>query len=199
MKIPFSPHNSPHNRRRCSGQTSTPLIVAIVIGIVVVIGLIYLFYPEPDPVPVPAPSSTPLETVAPAQTKEERGDNGRDVIAKLKENPNGVDYAEAFVRAQEFHAAGNFADAQLLYFFAARGGNGRAAFELATMYDPKHYSKEMGLMERPDAFQAYKWYRDARDAGNESAIARLDELHAWAEEAASANDPEAERLLLQWE
>ncbi len=198
MMIPCR-SNSP-GRRRCSGQIRTPVLVAIAISVVVVLALIVLFYPKPAPEPVPAPATaTPLETVAPAQSKEERGDSGRDVIAELRNNPNGIDYGTAYNRAQEFQAAGNFADAQLLYFFAARGGNGQAAFELATMYDPNHYSKAMNLMERPDPFQAYKWYRDAREAGNQSAIERLVELRAWAEEAAGANDPEAERLLLQWE
>lgn len=193
MIIPFS-----RCRRRCTGQISTPVLLAVAIGIVVVLALIYLVYPKPEAEPVPAPSTT-LETVAPAQSREERGDSGREVIAELKNDPSGIDYGAAYVYAQEFQAAGNFADAQLLYFFAARGGNGQAAFELATMYDPNHYSKEVSMMDRPDPFQAYKWYRDARETGNEFAIERLDELHAWAEKAASANDPEAERLLLQWE
>lgn len=186
------------SRRRCTGQISTPVLLAVMIGIIVVLVLIYLLYTKPETEPVPAPS-TSLETVAPAQSKEERGDSGRDVIAELRNDPNGIDYAAAYIRAQEFQAAGNFADAQLLYFFAARGGNGQAAFDLATMYDPNHFSKEQSLMDRPDPFQAYKWYRDARESGNEFAIERLVELRAWAEEAASANDSEAERLLLQWE
>lgn len=191
-------YSSGSERARCSGQISGRLLVAIVIGAVAVLVVVYLLLSKPAPEPVPAPS-TPLETVAPAKSKEERGDTARDVIAELRESPGDIDYGQALVRAQEFHAAGQFADAQLLYFFAARGGNGQAAFELATMYDPNHYTKESSLMEKPDPFQAYKWYRDARDAGDQSAAARLTELHAWAEKAASANDPEADRLLLQWE
>lgn len=193
MKMLFGP-----GRARYGGKINGPVLLAVAVGVVVGLVLIYLFYPRPEAVPVPAPS-TPLETVAPAKSKEERGDSGRDVIAELRQNPDGVDYAQALARAQEFHNSGKFADAQLLYFFAARGGNRQAAFELATMYDPNHYTKETSLMDKPDPFQAYKWYRDAREAGDETASMRLAELRSWAEKAAAANDTEAERLLLQWE
>jgi TPR repeat protein len=187
-------------REQCSGQISGRVLVAIAIGAVVLIAAIYLLLPEPEPLPVPAPvPSTPLETVAPAESGAERGDSGREVIAQLRSSPGAVDYGKAYVLAQEFRSDGRLADAQLLYFFAARGGNGPAAFELATMYDPNHFSKDTSLMDRPDPFQAYKWYRDAQEAGIETAVDRLAELQAWAEEAAAANDPEAERLLLQWE
>ncbi|MGB5488982.1 MAG: hypothetical protein WBN06_16440, partial [Lysobacterales bacterium] len=68
----------------------------------------------------------------------------------------------------------------------------------ASLQDPNHFSSEAGLMDKPDPFQAYKWYRAARDAGNQMAAVRLSELHAWAK-AEAENDPLAEQLLLQWE
>lgn len=195
-----------HDARRAHGAISGRVLALIVIAAVIALTALYLFYPEPAPEPIPAPAPEPvlappppLETVAPAQTEEERGDTAREVIAELKAAPGGPDYEAAYARAREFQAAGRLADAQLLYFFAARGGNGPAAFDLAGFYDPNHFSAENSLMEEPDPFQAYKWYSAAADAGNESAQERLIELRAWADEAAGAGDTEAERLLQQWE
>ena len=188
-----------------AGQIDRRLLAGIAVLVLLVVAAgVYLLYgkPEPVPVPVPVPAVEPtrvLETVAPAESKEERGDSAREVIAELRNNPAGIDYAQAYTRAQEFQAAENFADAQLLYFFAARGGHGQAAFELASLQDPNHFSAEAGLMDKPDPFQAYKWYSVAREAGDQMAVARLAELRTWAEAAAAAHDPDAEQLLLQWE
>lgn len=189
---------------RTAGQINQRLLAAIVVLVLLVAGIgIYLLRDKPETVqiPQPVPGDAPprvLETVEPAKTEEERGDTAREVIAELRKNPAEIDYAEALERAREFQAAGSFADAQLLYFFAARGGYGPAAFELASLQDPNHFSAETGLMDKPDPFQAYKWYSLARDTGDQEAATRLTELRAWAE-AAAANDPEAERLLMQWE
>jgi len=188
-------------RRLCRGQIDNRMLVTIAAAAVVVIILAVVWLrPEPEPEPVPAPGTErPLETVAPAETPAERGDTAREVIEELEAGAGGADYAEAYRRAEEFLSQGRLADAQLLYFFAARGGHTAAAFTLATFYDPNHYSQDASLMERPDAFQAYKWYRTANEAGDERAATRLDELRAWAEEAAAAGNTDAERLLLQWE
>lgn len=187
-------------RQECRGQIDGRILAAIAAAIVLIVLVIYALYPEPEPEPVPAPKPTrPLETVAPAESEEQRGDTAREIIDTLKAAPDTIDYAEGYSRAQEFRAAGRLADAQLLYFFAARGGHAPAAFILATFYDPNHHSQESSLMEEPDPFQAYKWYREAEDAGYEDAAARLAELKAWAEDAAQSGDSAAERLLLQWE
>lgn len=184
---------------RCGGQVSGRALAGIIIVAVVILAAIFLLSRKPEPEPVPEPDRRPVETVEPARSEEERGDSAREVIATLKASPVEIDYAAAYVRAQEFRAAGRLADAQLLYFFAARGGHGPAAFDLATMYDPNHYSSDTSLMEEPDAFQAYKWYIEAQKADYQAAAERLDALRPWAEEAARTGDPEAERLLLQWE
>ena len=186
--------------RRSVGQANVPLIAGAVVVILILV-VVYFLWPQPEPTPIPAPDqprTTPLETVAPAKSAQERGDTARDVIKSLQ-NAAVVDYSHAHLQAREFHAAGSLADAQLLYFFAARGGYGPAAFELATMYDPLHFSARDSLMAQPDAFQAYKWYRGARDAGDDNAITRLGELRAWAAGAADAGDEQARRLLMQWE
>lgn len=185
---------------RSRGKVDPRLLIGIAVAIAIVLIVIFLNFPgtEPEPEPIPA-TAPPLETVAPAQSGAERGDTAREIIDALKSAPEGPDYAEALVRATEFQAEGRRADAQLLYFFAARGGDGPAAYQLATFYDPNHYADGSGLMDEPDAFQAYKWYREAQDAGHEPAAERLAELRSWAEQASSKGNVEAERLLLQWE
>jgi hypothetical protein len=184
---------------RSGGQISPTVLVAILIVVLVILAAIYLITREPEEAePIPEPSR-PTETVAPAETPEERGDSAREIIAELRSRENDVDYAEAYERAQQFQADRRFADAQLLYFFAARGGYAPAAFDLAGLHDPNHHAQDASLVEEPDPFQAYRWYMVARDAGHEAADQRLAELRSWAENAAGAGDPVAERLLLQWE
>lgn len=183
---------------RSRGRVDPRLVAGIALALAIALAIIFLASPEPEPEPIPA-TAPPLETVAPAQSGAERGDTAREIIDALKSAPEGPDYAEALARASEFQTEGRRADAQLLYFFAARGGDGPAAFQLATFYDPNHYSEGSSLMDKPDSFQAYKWYREAQDAGHEPAAERLDELRNWAERASSEGNVEAERLLLQWE
>ncbi len=105
----------------------------------------------------------------------------------------------AFSRAEAFRKAGQLADAQLLYFYAARDGHPRAAFEYASMNDPNHHSPETSLLAKPDAFQAYRWYTAAIEGGVAAAQERLEALREWAVAAAADGDHEADRLLLQWE
>lgn len=188
--------------RRSRGQINQRVLIAILVAILVVLMALYLFWPKPVAVPVPAPGQAPgqaLEMVEPAKSGEERGDTAREIIERLKADPDGPDYAEARARAQEFRADGKLADAQLLYFFAARGGHAPAAFDLATFNDPNQQTAASGLVTKPDPFQAYRWYQAARDAGHQNASERLEALHAWAESASQSGDAVAERLLLQWE
>lgn len=184
--------------RRSRGQINQRVLIAILGAIVVVLVVLYLFWPRPVAVPVPVPGQV-LERVEPAKTSEERGDTAREIIERLKADPNGPDYADAHARAQEFQANGQLADAQLLYFFAARGGYAPAAFDLATFNDPVQQTASSGLLTKPNPFQAYRWYTAARDAGHENASERLEALHAWAESASQSGDADADRLLLQWE
>jgi TPR repeat protein len=187
--------------------------------------IVILLYPRP----VSEPEVTPVVPAAPPVSEEERGDAARDIIARLDEPDQtqdsdaspGMDaiesrneplttdesgsseaaagYAEAFAEAEEFRAEGRFADAQLLYFFAARGGHAPAAFTLATFYDPNHFSADAGLMDKPDPYQAYKWYKQSLEQNYAGAEMRLAELRTWAENAAGNGDVAAEQLLLVWE
>jgi TPR repeat protein len=134
----------------------------------------------------------------PVTTPEERAEDARSIIASLQE-AGSIDYDEAFERAAEFQRVGRVADAQMLYFFAARANHARSAFELASMNDPNHHDPATSLAAEPEPFQAYRWYTAARDQGMTAAATRLEELHDWAETAAAAGDSEADRLLLQWE
>ncbi len=195
----------PNPGRRAGGQIDTRVLVGLAVVVAIAIAAFFLLRTErptePVPAPAPAPDTAqqiPLETVAPAETKEERGDSGREVIASLRAEPGGVDFSQALSEARAFLSDGRKADAQLLYFFAARGGHAPAAYELAEMYDPVHFDASVGLMDQADPFQAFRWYSAARDAGHADAEARLRALRAWAAAAADEGDAVAERLLLQW-
>ena len=158
--------------------------VVVVVVVAALVALVYLLRPAAE-----------RENVI---TGAERAENARELIAELDES-DAPDYAAAFQRAQDFQREGQLADAQLLYFYAARGGHAQSEFALAEMNDPSYHSAETSLLGEPDPFQAYKWYSAAQQHGSTAAAARLDELHAWARSAAGAGDVEAERLLLQWQ
>lgn len=161
---------------------------AVAAALIIVALLVFFLYPTATVPPGDAP---------PEVTDAERGDDAREVIADLQQQ-GASGYETAFSRAQEFREDGRFADAQLLYFFAARGGHGPSAFELATAYDPNHHDAGTSLLPNPDAFQAYKWYTEAREGGVGAASTRLEELRAWAEREAQEGNVQAEQLLLQW-
>lgn len=155
---------------------------------------------ETEPDAVPAPESAPaIDTVELAASGEERGDAARAIIETLRDSADGPDYAEALTQAREFLSEGRLADAQLLYFFAARGGDALAAFELATLYDPNQASGDANRLQESDPFQAFKLYQQAQEAGHEDADQRLAALRVWTEQASEAGDEQARRLLLLWE
>ena len=168
-------------------------VTAAVVAAAVVLIALLVFYLYPS-------ATVPPDSGAPEVTDVERGDSAREAIADLQDDgANGqVDYAAAFERGQEFREDGRLADAQLMYFFAARGGHPQAAFELGTMNDPLHHDPGASLMAEPDPFQAYKWYTQALEGGVSAASARLDALREWAEREAQTANTQAEQLLLQW-
>lgn len=131
-------------------------------------------------------------------SKEAVPEVAREVISE-QQKAEAPDYAAALDQARSLRAEGKLADAQLLYFFAARGGYTPAAFELAGLYDPLHFDASTSLMDKPDPFQAFKWYQQASQAGDPQADVRLEELREWAQQSAEAGDLDAEQLLLQWQ
>lgn len=189
------PHaNSPRSQRQ-SGAMSKQLLIILVVIVVIALIAAYFWLSR-----LPAPgSSLDSGVYAPVTTPEERGDSARELIEELQSGSQGVDYASAFEQARQYQADGRLADAQILYFFAARGKYTPAAFELATMYDPLHFMSQNSVMDEPNASQAFKWYKVALEGGNELAGDRLEDLKAWVESAASDGDIEAEQLLLRWE
>ena len=167
------------------------IIIAIVAVVVLAAGGYYLFFRAPPEIPAP---SAPL----PPAAKEAKPDSARDIIKELKESDD-VNYQSAYDQAGDLLRNGEVADAQLLYFFAARGGHGPSAFVLANLYDPVDFDPNASLMDEPDPFQAFKWYSSALESGEEQAADRLTALKAWCETAAAGGDQQAAQLLLQWE
>ena len=105
---------------------------------------------------------------------------------------------QLYDEASQLVQAGQVTDAYLLYFYAARQGDGPSAFALAEMNDPAYFNKGNELMEEPDPMQAYKWYSMAAASQVDQATERLSKLRAGVEAAAAAGDPSAQRLLLNW-
>jgi hypothetical protein len=151
----------------------------------------------------PAVAPAPVPAAAPGEQAGEPADGGAIAVTPepAAEAPTGAnaELDAAYERALELQAAGQLDDAQVLLFFGARRGHARSAFAYAEINDPNHHSPETSLLAEPDAFQAFRWYSAALEGGVAAAADRLDALHDWAEAAAQAGDPEAERLLLQWE
>lgn len=174
-------------------MTRQAATVAAVAAAVIVVALLVLYlYPR---------DTAPPDRGDAAVTDIERGDTAREAIAELQAEADGrrIDLDAAFDRAEAFREEGRLADAQLLYFFAARGGHAPSAFALGTMNDPLHHAPETSLLPEPDPFQAYKWYAQAREGGVSAAAGRLDALHAWAQREARGNNAQAEQLLMQWD
>ena len=144
------------------------------------------------------PGSSGKPAPPPPTSKQAVPEIAREVISEQKEE-EALDYPAALEQARALRAEGKLADAQLLYFFAARGGYAPAAFDLATLYDPLHFDTGSSLMDKPDPFQAFKWYQQAQQGGEAAATTRLKELRAWAAAAADDGDMDAEQLLLQWD
>jgi hypothetical protein len=180
-------------RDKWTGMNRHSLIIGIAIVIVlVVVGAAVTFLPRSTEV------ITPEDGEAPPITGVDRAEDARSLIAEL-EQEDDIDYDAAFAGAQAFQAEGRVADAQLLYFYAARAGHGPSAFALATMNDPNHHSPSTSLLPEPDPFQAFRWYTAAREQGVPAVDTRLQALREWAEKAYEDGDQEAEQLLLQWE
>ncbi|MBT8420343.1 MAG: hypothetical protein KJO08_05705 [Gammaproteobacteria bacterium] len=127
-----------------------------------------------------------------------KGDQARAAIKKLRAQGK-IDLAGVFQRAERFRDEGMLVDAHLMYFFAAKQGHAESALMLGTMYDPEHALEIASVIEAPAWTQAHKWYLRAAEEGNETAQKRLEYLREQVERAAANGDPEASRLVLQWQ
>jgi TPR repeat protein len=171
---------------------STRLIVIIVVAVALLAGAGYFFFFR-------APPEIVVPSVAlPPAAKEAKPEEAREIISQQKETTE-TDFDKSYKQALQFMDDGQMADAQLLLFYAARGGHGPSALVLAGLYDPVGFNPATSLMEKPDAFQAFKWYNKALEAGEEQAAGPLEELKSWCEAAAADGDQQAAQVLLQWE
>lgn len=170
---------------------STRLVIIIVIAVALLAGAGYFFFRAPPEIVVPS-------VALPPEAKEAKPEQAREIISQQQETTES-DFDKSYKQALQFMDDGQMADAQLLLFYAARGGHGPSALVLAGLYDPVGFNSATSLMEKPDAFQAFKWYSKALEAGEEQAAGPLEELKAWCETAAADGDQQAAQLLLQWE
>nr|VFJ56237.1 MAG: hypothetical protein BECKFW1821B_GA0114236_102619 [Candidatus Kentron sp. FW] len=127
------------------------------------------------------------------------GKQARDIIKDLRAQGEKINLDDVFRRAEQFKSEGMMVDAHLMYFFSARQGHADSAMVLGTMYDPEHTLKAVGIIDEPNWGQAHKWYLRAAEGGNQAAKKRLQYLREQVEHAAAEGDPEASRLILQWQ
>jgi hypothetical protein len=144
------------------------------------------------------PSNTArIDPVTP-QTAIQDGESARELITKLRRGKLKLSAIEMLAKADSYTQQGKLSDAYLLLFYAAREGDGQAAFALASLHDPHHFSEGNTLLEKPDIFQAHKWYREAAKQQVAGAQKRLEALRGEIERQADTGDPSAQRLLLNW-
>jgi len=127
------------------------------------------------------------------------GARARGLIAELRAGGNSEDLGSLFAAAEEARAAGEMADAYLLYFYAARKGDAASALALGTQADPATRDPESSVFESADLTQAHKWYQMAAQSGDTTARTRLADLRARVDQLADSGDVEAQRISLLWQ
>ena len=128
-----------------------------------------------------------------------KGERAREMIKRTRDQGEKIDLSEMFHHAERFRGQGMLADAHLMYFFVAKRGHAESALVLGTMYDPKHALEVPSIIEEPSWTQAHKWYLRAAERGNKAAKKHLEYLRKQVDRAAIDGDPEAARLVLQWQ
>jgi TPR repeat protein len=126
------------------------------------------------------------------------GAKARGLIAQMR---TSGDYQpdEIVAAATASQQAGEFADAYLLFFFAARQGHSGAAMTLGRQADPAHHRPGQSVFDAPDLMQAHKWYEAAARSGNDEARQALAELRERVDRLAASGDPAAQRIALMWQ
>lgn len=151
-----------------------------------------------------SPADEPMDepSVAEAEPQpvidERPGAKARALIAQSR-NSGSLSLDDLYAEAKTSQAAGELADAYLLYFFAAREGHGGAAMTLAQQADPAHHSAGESVFETPDLLQAHKWYQAAAQGGDDSARQALEALRKRVDQMAADGDPTAQRITLMWQ
>ena len=127
------------------------------------------------------------------------GMRARQYIEQLRTADTPFPLQEIHEKALSYSLEGSLADAHLLYFFAARENHLPSILMMAEMSDPTRFRAQDSLLDHADVIQAYKWYQRAADLGDETAIARVEDLQSWARDAARDGDPNARQLLLNYQ
>jgi TPR repeat protein len=140
-----------------------------------------------------------VEETEPADIAAIEGGGARALIARLRAGETDFNPDQVLNQITIYQNEGKTTDAYLLLFFAAREGDATAAFSLASMHDPNHFTKGNPLLEKPDAYQAHKWYSAAAEKGIPKANERLRRLKQTTEKKAKKGDLAAKRLLLNWQ
>lgn len=122
----------------------------------------------------------------------------RELIVELDSYDQPVDLDEVYRKAEYWTEQNQLADAYLLYFYAARHGNGNSAFKLAQLYDPATFKTGSGMTDSPSLMQANKWYKHAVRAGHPEAKRLLDRIRLQAENRAALGNEKARNLILQF-
>ena len=151
-----------------------------------------------DDAQIPA-GSEPAQGESTATPTAIDGATAREIIAAQRSGSDGRTLSELSSLARDYQQQGRDADAYLLWFYAARQGDGDAAFALADLYDPNHFQPGGTLVAAADATQAHKWYSAAARQSVPQAAERLQALRATLEAKAKTGDMSARRLLLNWQ
>jgi hypothetical protein len=147
--------------------------------------------PAPQAVPQAAPQIAPqvaqqiapqvTQQIAPQPTQQSAVTasavsmtNEAPALSARQLDPKEVD--ALMRRADELMANGDLAPARLLLQRAAETKNARAAYQLATTYDPATMKKFGNISVVPDPALAQLWYQRARDWGSTDASGRLEAL-----------------------
>ncbi|MCU7919202.1 MAG: deoxyribonuclease [Candidatus Thiodiazotropha sp. (ex Epidulcina cf. delphinae)] len=147
----------------------------------------------------PADNTESDTTNAPVSRAPADGETARSIISRIRAGKTTLTPKQILDQADTFRQEGQLTDAYLLLFYAARNGDGQAAFSLAGLHDPKHFVNGSSLLEKPDPYQAHKWYTAAAERGVTKAQKRLKILRNTTEELAKTGDLTAQRLLLNWQ
>ena len=155
--------------------------------------------PRPDTIDTQVARIALPQTLPPPTPDLEEGEAARILIASIRNGRENLELDLLSQRAGSFQQEGKTTDAYLLYFFAARQGHADSALILGKMNDPATFDADNDVLDQPDPTQAFKWYTMAAGNGLSEAQARLAILHDTLEQAADDGDPQAQRLLLNWQ
>lgn len=151
-----------------------------------------------EPGPAPAAIQAPALPEVDAAVDDRPGARARALIAQLRA-AGDIDLAQVHAAAVQAQADAAYADAYLLYFFAAREGHAASALALGRQADPASRDPDNSVFTGADLTQAHKWLQIAADAGDADARARLADLRSRIERLAADGDAQAQRLSLLWQ